>query len=104
MKILLCYTTFPNRVVAQDICNLLISQKNIACANYGDIQSMYMWENTLCTETEISCLLKTQTLLRDELESLLKKYHPYKTPALLFIEVETSLEYGSWVYEMTKKD
>jgi periplasmic divalent cation tolerance protein len=102
MKILLCYTTFADKDDATKVINALLDSRTIACANVGSITSFYEWKEERVSDSECSCIIKTRTVLKDKLRDELSKLHPYQNPAILFFEVETTVAYHDWVYDMTK--
>ncbi len=77
------YTTFPDEETAKRICQELVSNSLIACANLLPIQSIYKWEDAIEHETEVAALFKTRAELIAVIESTLTELHPYEVPAVI---------------------
>lgn len=99
-KIVIAYCTFPNEEVAQSVCERLVAEGTVACANISaPIRSIYRWGGQLMKENECMAILKTSELKREALKERIRAIHPYSLPALVFLPVEDGLpEYLNWVY------
>lgn len=97
-------TTFANEWQAQSVITEIIKSKLAACVQEIKIKSHYTWQDELCHEDEVLVLFKTKKELYPELEKKLLENHPYKTPEILFLDVENgSAAYLAWIDEQTRK-
>lgn len=92
-------TTFPDAMVAQQVVTTLLHERLIACATLlPQATSMYMWQGTLTTDTEVQALLKTPKLLATQVGMRLQSLHPYTTPEIVVMDVIGGLAaYLDWV-------
>jgi periplasmic divalent cation tolerance protein len=99
-KITIAYCTFPSEQVAHDICERLVTEGTIACANiFGNLKSIYRWNNQLMKEDECAAILKTSVLKQEALKERIRAIHPYALPALVFLTVEGgNPDFLNWVY------
>jgi periplasmic divalent cation tolerance protein len=100
---LLVFTNAPDRAVAARIAQGLVEQRLAACVNVlGDCTSVYRWDGTVETATEIPIIIKTRLSRYAEVESAIRKLHPYELPEIVAVPVVHGLsEYLEWVAEET---
>jgi periplasmic divalent cation tolerance protein len=98
-------TTTENRADAEKIAEVLVEKKLAGCVQIiGPISSVYWWEGKIEKADEWLCLIKTTRTLYEDLESVLRKIHPYKVPEILAIPVVTgSKDYFSWLDSVLEK-
>lgn len=95
----LLYTTLPDHASALSLAEKCVTARLAACANiFPPITSVFHWEGTLQQTTEYALLLKTtQQQSRACMEYLLQ-HHPYDTPAILLLPVESApTGFTDWV-------
>ncbi len=99
-KIILAYCTFPSEAVAEPICEQLVAESTVACANiFPPMKSIYRWNNQLMKESECAVIFKTSALKQEALKERIRAIHPYALPALVFLPVEGgNPEFLNWVY------
>lgn len=99
-KVVLGYVTFPDEATAQRICETLVNEGTIACANItGPMQSIYKWNGQLMRENEWAAILKTSELKRAMLMERIRATHPYSNPCLVFLPIEGGLpDFLKWIY------
>jgi len=99
-KIVLAYCTFPSEEAAYEICERLVNENVIACANvFPPMKSIYKWNGQLMKEPEWAAILKTSCLKQATLKERIRAIHPYAVPALVFLAVEDGLpDFLNWVY------
>lgn len=97
------YSTFPDRDSALAVAEHLVREKLAACANLSaPITSVYEWEGTLETASEVAALFKTRRTLADALIAAARSQHPYSVPCFLVLPIETgSSDYLNWVRAQT---
>ena len=97
-------TTFESEIQAETVINEIIKNKLAACVQEIKIKSHYTWKNELCHDDEVLVLLKTRKELYPELEKKILEIHPYETPEILMVDLETgSKAYLSWIDEQTSR-
>ena len=99
-KILTGYCTFPNAHTAEKICEQLVNDGLIACANiFPPHKAIYSWAGKLEKTEEVAAIFKLNARKRIALEEKIRATHPYLVPALVFWPVEDGLrEFLNWVY------
>jgi periplasmic divalent cation tolerance protein len=92
-------TTTENKTDAEKIAEFLVDKKLAGCVQIiGPISSVYWWQGKIEKANEWLCLIKTTRALYENLESSLRKIHPYKVPEILAIPVVAgSKDYLSWL-------
>lgn len=99
MNIIKILSTTPSVEVAQDIADRLLREHLIACAQVsGPIKSTYTWNGEIHHDEEYELTLKTTEEKYVEVESLIKKLHPYDVPQIVAMPVAfASEEYRDWI-------
>lgn len=92
-------TTVSSQEEACSIAEAVVDRKLAACAQVtGPIESFYVWKGEQCRETEWRISMKTLKTLERNLMDLIGELHPYETPELISIKVETVSEaYLEWM-------
>jgi len=92
-------TTFELKKDGEQIAQLLLSEKLIACAQISaPITSYYFWNDTITQSTEFTLTMKTTVSLCNKVESRLVELHPYELPEIIIHTVtQGSKEYMKWV-------
>ena len=97
-------TTFADETIATKIINAVLEKKLVACAQEIKIRSHYIWQDAVQHDPEILVLFKTTWQSYGELESLIKKLHPYEIPEIIAVDIEKGLQnYLGWIDTVTKK-
>lgn len=93
------YITCPDEKTAESISNLLLQEKVAACTNIiPGMRSFYWWENKIQSSQETILIAKTTLLHKGRLTDLVQKNHPYKTPCIAEIKIESlNKEYEDWL-------
>ena len=94
----LFYVTFPNKKSAEKICEKLIQQKIIGCANMFPMRSMSVWKKKFVNIKEYAALLKTPASEKT-VQKAIKKIHPYTLPCILKISVKANKPYLKWIQQ-----
>tara|TARA_B100001113_G_C21099794_1_gene618227 strand:- start:1450 stop:1758 length:309 start_codon:yes stop_codon:yes gene_type:complete len=97
MGIGLLYVTHANEVDAEVLCNSLLNENLISCANFFPIKSMYKWENKINKENETVSLIKFNKSKIDEVEKRIKELHPYEVPCIMRIPANANIEFEKWI-------
>ena len=101
VKILLAFSTFPDRETAQKISNQLVTEKFVACANIlPAIESIYRWKNKIESGNETLAFFKLSEDRQSAFQDKLRSLHPYEVPEIVFLPISAGLpEYLRWVIE-----
>jgi periplasmic divalent cation tolerance protein len=99
MSISFLYVTTTNFENAQTLAKVLLESKLIACANIlPKMQAMYWWEGKIEGNEETVLILKTTTEKIAEVSTKLKSIHPYQTPCIAEIKLDSlNDEYALWL-------
>ena len=92
-------TTFPDIDTAQRLAEGMVQAKLAACVNIIPAgQSIYIWENNLCKESEYLAVIKTMDSRYQALEEYIKSHHPYELPEIVATQItKGSKEFLSWL-------
>lgn len=96
---LLVLTNLPDADSAERISRLLVEQRLAACVNIlAPCTSVYRWNDTLETASEIPLLIKTTRARYPALQAALTTAHPYELPEIVAVPLHEGLPaYLAWV-------
>jgi periplasmic divalent cation tolerance protein len=99
------YTTYPSAVEAEKAGRALIGRALAACVNIlPGMVSLYRWEGAIERGDEAVMIIKTRVSLAEAVRAAVKEMHPYATPAILVIPLESvDAEYLAWMMAETEK-
>ena len=102
-KCIMIYVTFPTQTSALHICQSLLQENLVACANiFSNHISLYQWQGKICQESEVAVLLKTKPGLFRQVEQRLLDLHPYECPCILQLSVKNGhTKFLNWVDQQT---
>lgn len=84
MNPLLIMSNVPDLGIAKQIAGALIDARAAACVNIlATCESVYRWQGSVETATEIPLLIKTTEAAYPRVERILREYHPMLCPKLL---------------------
>ena len=97
------YITASNKDEAAKIGKEMVLSRLAACANVFDgMNSFYIWKGKQDESQEAVLILKTKTVLFEEIEKAVKEMHSYTCPCILTLPIERiSTEYEQWINENT---
>jgi periplasmic divalent cation tolerance protein len=100
-KVVLALSTFPDRETAWRICNQLVTEKFVACANIlPAVESIYCWKEKIESGNETLVLFKLSENRQSAFQEKLRSLHPYEVPEIIFVPISSGLpEYLRWVVE-----
>lgn len=89
----------PDRAVATSLARTLVHSKVAACVSIcPGIESVYWWNDELCTTKELLLLIKSTESQVQSIKDIIAKEHPYEVPELLIVPPTDALEsYAAWV-------
>ncbi|HVX11788.1 MAG TPA: divalent-cation tolerance protein CutA [Pirellulales bacterium] len=94
-------TTTPTKEVAQSIVEILLGGKLAACVQIvGPIESHFWWQGKRETAVEWQCVAKSRIGLYEQVESAIRRVHPYDVPEILVTRIETgNAAYLDWLQD-----
>ena len=97
-------TTCGDKETAGSIAKLLVEKRLAACVQMLPIESVYLWEGSICEDNEIALFIKAKTMMFDKIARTIKENHNYEVPEIIQIPITDGLpEYLKWIDESTKK-
>jgi periplasmic divalent cation tolerance protein len=102
MSFIFAYITNPSRNDAKKVASCLLKEKLVACANIFPVDSLYWWEGKIEEAKEYVLIVKTKRENWNRLKTEVKKIHPYTTPCIAKINVESNKEYEDWLKNVVK--
>jgi periplasmic divalent cation tolerance protein len=103
-RAVLVYTTYPSLVEAEKAGRALVEDQLAACVNIlPGMVSVYRWEGTIERADEVVMIVKTRASLAEKVRSGVKATHPYDTPAIMVVPIESVDErYFAWILASTQ--
>lgn len=103
-KYLLVLSTCPGSISAKKIAQDLVTEKLAACVNIvPDVHSFFSWVGKVDTANEHLLVIKTTTDCYENVETRIKKLHPYELPEIIAVPIHTGFAgYLDWIETNTK--
>ena len=97
------YTTYPSLVEAEKAGQGLVGSRLAACVNIlPGMVSIYRWQGAVERAEEAVMIVKTRASLAEAVRAAVKSAHPYDTPAIVVLPVESVDErYFAWILAET---
>jgi periplasmic divalent cation tolerance protein len=97
------YTTYPSVVEAEKAGRAIVERRLAACVNIlPGMISHYWWQGALERGEEAVMIIKTRASLAEAVNRAVKELHPYATPAILVLPLESVDEaYLAWIMAET---
>ena len=97
------YTTFPSVVEAEKAGRALVEARLAACVNVlPGMISVYRWQGAVDRAQEAVMIVKTRASLAESVRASVKATHPYDTPAIVVLPVESVDDrYFAWILDST---
>lgn len=104
MELFIVLCTAPDKACAERIAEHLVTQRLAACVNLiPGIESVYEWQGKVERDHEVLLLIKTPPHAYAALQEAIVQLHPYETPEIIALPVETGLSsYLSWAHQAVK--
>lgn len=98
-ELTLIYTTFERLEDAELVCQKLLEEGLIACANLMPAgRSLYWWKSQIQKTDETFVFIKTTPLLASRAKARLEALHPYDTPCILQLPTDSiNSAYAQWL-------
>jgi len=96
--------TAPGMEKATEMARTLVEEHLCACVNIvPGVRSIYVFEDKLCDDAEVLCVIKTRVELFGPLRDRIAALHPYKIPEILALAVDdANAPYLDWVRASTR--
>jgi len=97
------YTTWPSVVEAEKAGRQLVGASLAACVNIvPGMISLYRWQGAVERAEEAVMIVKTRAALAERVRSAIRDVHPYDTPAILVLPIESAdPAYLQWLMDET---
>jgi periplasmic divalent cation tolerance protein len=98
----LVYVTCENSTQAEDIAKILITEKLCGCVNIlPHMTSIYEWNGELQKSSEVVMLIKSVSLIKDELIKRIKQLHSYEIPCIIELQANVAnQDFMNWLENM----
>jgi len=102
---IIIFSTFPDEKTASEMGKALVEMRLSACASIvPEIRSIYRWQEKICDEKEYLLILKTREDLIENVETEIKKRHPYEVPEIVSVKIDSISEsYLNWLISETSR-
>ncbi|MGD9920918.1 MAG: divalent-cation tolerance protein CutA [Pseudorhodoplanes sp.] len=104
-RVVLVYTTYPSLVEAEKAGRTVVAQRLAACVNIlPGMISHYWWQGRVERGEEVVMFIKTRASFADRVRKAVKAGHPYATPAIMVMPVESVEDtYLRWIMAETDR-
>jgi periplasmic divalent cation tolerance protein len=99
-KFYIAYITFPSKKDAEKIAKKLLEDKLCVCCIIYPAKSFYLWKGRIEKAREYILIVKTLKEKVKEVETFIKKLHPYKIPFIGVFEIKVNKEYYKWAKDL----
>ena len=98
-------TTVADKEAAKKIARMLVEKQLAACVQILPIESVYVWQDEICEEHEVTLFIKSKTMLFDEIVTAVKEVRIYEVPEIIQIPITNGLpEYLQWINDNTRSE
>ena len=103
MSVVSLYAVFASDEEAEHIGHTVIDERLAACINIlGPIRSIYRWQGSVKSATEVAAILKTTDATANALIGRIAALHSYDVPCIVTWPVDNVLaSYADWVEDST---
>ncbi|KAH7302174.1 hypothetical protein KP509_23G059600 [Ceratopteris richardii] len=100
------YVTVPNKDAGKELANSIINSRLAACVNQvPGVESTYLWEGKVETDSEVLLIIKTRESLLESLTQHVIQNHKYDVPEVIALPIiGGNPSYIKWLEESTKAD
>jgi periplasmic divalent cation tolerance protein len=100
-RAVLVYTTWPSVVEAEAAGRHIVERRLAACVNIlPGMISHYWWRGKIERAEEVVMIVKTRASQSEAVGAAAKELHPYETPAILVLPVESlDPDYHGWIVD-----
>jgi periplasmic divalent cation tolerance protein len=103
-RVVMIYATFPNSTTALAVGRDMVEQGIAGCVNVmPGMTSIYVWKGETETSDEAVMIAKLAAERAERAVDYIRSHHPYETPAVLVLPVESgNADYLSWLRAGTR--
>jgi periplasmic divalent cation tolerance protein len=100
----LVLSTCPNKEVADNIAQHLVTERLAACVNIiPNVTSVYIWQDELQCDQEVQLFIKTDSALFTKLNTRINELHPYDVVEVIALNIQQGdTHYLNWIAELLK--
>jgi periplasmic divalent cation tolerance protein len=104
-KVYFTYVTCPDLKTAEAIALKCVNSRVAACANIlPEMRSVYVWQDKLESAAETVLILKTVENQLGSLEKTILESHPYKTPCIVNLPIDSGHSgFLAWIRDTSQK-
>jgi len=96
----LVITTCADKESAKRLADLIIQRRLAACVQLFPVESVYVWNGSVCNENETLLIIKTKSTVFDKLTAAIRENHSYEVPEIIRLPITGGLpEYLGWIDE-----
>jgi len=105
MGAMIIISTYPDKKSVLKTANVVVKKQIAACVNFTKINSVYIWKGKMEKTEEFLALFKTTTKASSSLKVEIKKLHPYQTPEIAEIKINSlNKSYFDWLVQSTRRN
>jgi len=94
-------TTCKDNTEAKMIATALLETNLAACIQLQNIESVYLWEGTVCENQEVLLSIKTLSSTFSEISECIQELHSYDVAEIIEVEIKRgSKAYLSWIEQV----
>jgi len=94
--------TTADKESAKEIAKLLVEKRLAACVQMFPIESIYLWKENICQDSEITLFIKSKTEMFEKIKTAILEKHTYEVPEIIQIPITNGLpEYLKWINDCT---
>jgi len=97
MSFSIIYITHESEEAARTLTDVLLREKQIACANIFPITSAYWWQGAIARESEWVSIVKTTPEKWEAVKTRIEALHPYEVPCIMRLQAEANPAYENWI-------
>lgn len=96
---IIAYITAKDKKEAEKISTILLDKRLLACANYFQVNSRYLWKGKIVKDNEYAIICKTLKKNIRKIKENVAKIHSYECPCIVFWKAKANAKYKKWVKE-----
>ena len=94
--------TYKDKESAKEAAGTLVENRLAACVQILPIDSVYLWQGEICSDSEALLLIKSKTELFDKVAKVIMENHEYELPEIIQVPITCGLpEYLKWIANST---
>ncbi|WP_242063086.1 divalent-cation tolerance protein CutA [Nostoc sp. FACHB-145] len=79
------------------IARLLVEEHIVACVNLYPIHSIYSWKGEICSEAEMTLMMKVSAEGVERLKGRICELHPYELPEFVVLDVDSNASLQEYI-------